>query len=207
MQPCSTWKIAPPVNTAMKLPSPTMRKSGCNELRKSLVCWLVARFRLLTLVWLLLLTLTVSCNTTRTIKIHFDSSDKVETINALKPLNPLELHQLKRALELIALIDPAQQYGDFDHIPIHWMNTSKYSGLTLSFHNHAQMILLDTSLKIKRANNSWDYLKLGMTASHELSHALNNTIDPYTETITDGRILKMLTDDPTLVTKVNSWQP
>lgn len=207
MQTSSTCKIALPATTAMKLQQSTTPKNGCNALWKSISCWSSARFRLVTLAWLLLLTLTVSCNTTRTIRIHFEGQDTVESISALKPLTANELHQLHRSLDLIALIDPTQQYGDFSHIPIRWMNTVKYSGLTLSFHNQDQMILLDASLKIKRPNNSWDYLKLGMTASHELSHALNNTTDPHTETITDGRILKLIKDNPELITTINNWQP
>jgi hypothetical protein len=113
----------------------------------------------------------------------------------------------KRSLVIIKEIDPIQRYELFEHIDVHWMKSSKFAGITVYKSDGDVIIILNESLRIKNDKDPWEYLRLGVIYSHELSHALHGTKDPHTEEITDSRIWKLLRDNGELTKKVSEWKP
>lgn len=130
-----------------------------------------------------------------------------EFILTTSPLSIKELELAKRSLILVREIDPAQHYELYEHIEVHWMKSSKFTGITVYKNNGDIIIILDESLKIKNENNPWEFLRLGVIYSHELSHVLNGTKDPHTEEITDAKIWKLIRDNSELTKKVSEWKP
>ena len=104
-------------------------------------------------------------------------------------------------------IDPTQHYEGVENVEVHWMQSKKFSGITVYRNDGGVIIILDESLKIKNEKNPWDYVKLGVVYSHELSHALNGTKDPHTEQITDAKIWSLLRTNGVLVKVVTNWVP
>lgn len=132
---------------------------------------------------------------------------KHEVIITLSPLSSKELEMAKRSLVIIKEIDPTQKYELFEHIDVHWMKSSKFAGITVYKSDGDVIIILNESLRIKNDKDPWEYLRLGVIYSHELSHALHGTKDPHTEEITDSRIWKLLRDNGELTKKVSEWKP
>lgn len=163
-----------------------------------------------TLVALFCIFLTISvfyfCHTPR-ICVLAEIDLKQEFIITISPLSTKELDLAKRSLTLVKEIDPSQHYELFENIDVHWMKSSKFVGITVYKNNGDVIIILDESLKIKNENNPWEFLRLGVIYSHELSHALNGTKDPHTEEITDSKIWKLLRDNGELTKKVSEWKP
>ena len=130
-----------------------------------------------------------------------------EFILTSSPLSIKELELAKRSLTLVREIDPVQHYELYEHIDVHWMKSSKFTGITVYKNNGEIIIILDESLKIKNENNPWEFLRLGVIYSHELSHAVNGTKDPHTEEITDAKIWRLVRDNKELTKKISDWKP
>lgn len=130
-----------------------------------------------------------------------------EFILTTSPLDSRELGFARRGLVLVREIDPTQHYELFEHIEVHWMKSSKFAGITVYKNDGDIIIILDESLKIKNENNPWEFLRLGVIYSHELSHALNGTKDPHTEEITDAKIWRLIRDNKELTKRVSEWKP
>lgn len=136
--------------------------------------------------------------------VSVNGSPTTELISTTRKLNELELQQCYRSLELVRHVDPQQVYSGFDNIDVYWMRSRKYGGLTVHQHDGTTIILLDESLMIKNPKNPWDFFKLGCTYAHELSHALHETKDPWTGTITDDRLMSIV---KTNLMIVHEWKP
>lgn len=130
-----------------------------------------------------------------------------EFILTTSPLTVKELEFARRGLTLVKEIDPSQHYERFEHIEVHWMKSSKFAGITVYKKDGDVIIILDESLKIKNETNPWEFLRLGVIYSHELSHAVDGTKDPHTEEITDAKIWKLLRYNEGLTKKVSNWKP
>ena len=128
---------------------------------------------------------------------------KREFIFTTSKLTVKELDLAKRSLQLIKEIDPTQHYDGVENIELYWMRSTKFVGMTVYKNSGDVIIILDESLKIENEKNSWDYVKFGAIYSHELSHAINGTKDPYTEMITDARIWSLLRTNRVLMKHVS----
>ncbi|NBQ68407.1 MAG: hypothetical protein EBU46_06055 [Nitrosomonadaceae bacterium] len=136
--------------------------------------------------------------------VSVNNSATTELISTTREFNEVEKQQAYRSLELVKLIDPQQTYDNVQAIDLYWMRSKKYAGLTVHQHDGTTMILLDESLRVKTPTNPWEFFKLGCIYSHELSHAINDTKDPITEQLTDGRLMMLV---KTNVTIVHNWKP
>jgi len=162
---------------------------------------------LLFLFFIFLLTSFFYFNHTPRICVLAEIDLKHEFILTISPLTPKELELARRSLQLIMEIDPTQHYEGVENVEVHWMQSKKFSGITVYRNDGGVIIILDESLKIKNEKNPWDYVKLGVVYSHELSHALNGTKDPHTEQITDAKIWSLLRTNGVLVKVVTNWVP
>ena len=132
---------------------------------------------------------------------------KREFILTTAPLTSEELDLARNCLRLVRTIDSTQHYEGFENVDVHWMRSKKYAGITVYKADGSVIILLDEGLKIKDVNNPWDYVKLGAIYSHELSHALNGTKDPHTESITDVKLWNIIRSDDKLLNRISRWKP
>jgi len=141
-------------------------------------------------------------------RLVFDSDKGKESVVVKNKLSIIELYHLYKSLELIKLIDPTQSYVGYERIPVYWMSSKKFSGLTV-WNDQFELlgIFLDEDLKIKNYNDKFAYLDLGAIYSHELSHALHNTKDPYTSTITEQRTYSLIATNTNAVKLIIDWKP
>ena len=168
---------------------------------------MVKHVKLLTLFGVFLLTALLYFSHTPRLCVITEIDLKREFILTVSPLSCEDLELARKSLRLVNEIDSTQHYEGFENIEVHWMNSSKFVGMTVYRNDNGVIILLDQSLRIKNKNNPWDYLKLGVTYSHELSHALHGTKDPHTEQITDAKIWKLIQSDNTLTKRISKWIP
>jgi hypothetical protein len=163
--------------------------------------------KLLALFGVFLLTSFFYFNHTPRICVITEIDLKREFILTVSPLTNKELELARRSLLLVKEIDPTQHYEGFENIEVHWMNSSKFFVITVYKNDNNSIILLDQSLRIRNEKNPWEYLRLGVIYSHELSHALHGTKDPYTEQITDVKIWKLTQTDVELTRWISNWKP
>jgi len=139
--------------------------------------------------------------------LKFNYNNHKENVPIKEKLSDIELYSLFKSLELVKLIDPSQSYSNYEKIPVYWMESKKFAGLTVWNSNDKLIgIFLDKSLKIKNYNDNFQYLNLGAIYSHELSHALNYTKDPDTELITDLKIWNILKTNQCKLNQIKNWK-
>ena len=163
--------------------------------------------KLITLFFVLLIITFIYFTHTIRLCVITEIDSKREFIITKCPLSTEDIDLARQSLHLIGEIDPSQRYDGFENVDLHWMNSKKYVGMTVYKSDGVNVILLDYSLKIKNKDNPWEYVKLGAIYSHELSHAINGTKDPYTETITDAKLWGMIRGDKILTESINNWKP
>jgi len=139
------------------------------------------------------------------LRVLVNDNKKSELISTLRSLNEQEIQECATALRLIKRIDSTQCDELYEVGEIYWMRSTKYSGLTVDVHNGKKLILLDMSLKINNTHNPWDYFKLGLTLCHELHHVIYDSKDPYTESITDGKLLNLVSTNQSIFNLINNW--
>ena len=140
--------------------------------------------------------------------LKFNYYNNKENVPIKEKLSDIELYSLFKSLELVKLIDPSQSYSNYEKIPVYWMESKKFAGLTVWNSNDKLIcIFLDKSLKIKNYNDNFQYLNLGAIYSHELSHALNYTKDPHTSSITEQKIYSIINTNTNAVNLILHWKP
>ena len=113
-----------------------------------------------------------------------------------------ETQKAYRSLALINMLAPDIKYSGYEDIPLFWMRSREFSGMTIYSKKKGTYILIDDSIAI--TDKPWSYFKFGCIYAHELSHALDDTHDPQTSLLIENRLLKIAYKDPDLVSK---WKP
>jgi len=140
------------------------------------------------------------------LKIFVQDDNYSEWVSIIRPLNEEEIQQCYDSLRLIKLIDSSQCDELFKVDYIYWIDSPAYHGLSVNMRDNKKAILLDISLKISGEFNSWDYFKLGMALCHELHHIIFNSKDPYTESVTDAKLLNLITTNKMNFHIVDYWK-
>jgi hypothetical protein len=141
-------------------------------------------------------------------RLNFKVDDIKQSVEVKQTFSFIELYHLFKCLELVKLIDPTQTYINYEHIPVYWMSSKKFAGLTVWNKDDELLgIFLDEDLKIKDYNDNFQYLNLGAIYSHELSHALHGTKDPYTSTITERKIYSIVATNNNVIKLIINWKP
>lgn len=126
------------------------------------------------------------------------------TLKITRDFTPEETKIAYTSLSLISLIVPDISYVNYENIPLKWMKSNEFSGMSIIYDNAGTYIAIDESLRVIPGDSNWKYFYFGCTYAHELSHVLNHTDDPNTGKIINNRLLKAAFDHPELV---SSWNP
>lgn len=152
---------------------------------------------------ILLVSLIVTNCTTYMYKEHLDVQGLGNRyIKVTAAFTPEETTKAYRSLALINMLAPDIKYTGYEDIPLFWMHSMEFSGMTIYSKTRGTYILIDDSHVMN--DKPWSYFKFGCIYAHELSHALDDTHDPQTSLLIENRLLKIAYKDPDLVSK---WKP
>lgn len=132
-------------------------------------------------------------------KIHVGTN--VSTIKILGPLSTAERQQIGLTLEMAASLVPSLQFNGWESVPMYWMDSTKYDGIC--HYRDGQPWQIFISVRDRRATYSnLQRFWLATIITHELSHFLHHTDDPFTSTITDQLLVDVLKQQPL---KIIQW--
>ncbi len=123
-------------------------------------------------------------------------------IKVTAAFTPEETQKAHRSLELITLLAPDIKYSGYEDIPLFWMHSREFSGMTIYSKNKGTYILIDDSHAMN--DKPWSYFRFGCIYAHELSHALDDTHDPQTSLLIENSLIKIAYDNPDVISK---WKP
>jgi hypothetical protein len=125
------------------------------------------------------------------------------TIKILGPLSAEERHQIGITLEMAASLVPSLKFDGWESVPMYWMDADIYDGICHYKDGHPWQIFIT----VRDRRSSYTNLQrfwLASIITHELSHFLHRTDDPFTATVTDHLLLKVLEQQPLRIIK---WTP
>ena len=134
-------------------------------------------------------------------KIHVGTN--VSTIKILGALSTAERQQIGLTLNMAADLVPSLQFNGWESTPMYWMVSDKYDGICHYRDGQPWQVFIS----VRERRSSYDNLQrfwLATIITHELSHFLHHTDDPFTSTITDQLLVKILEQQPLRIIKWKS---